>query len=40
MTFGKSGSDVYALVAGEPGAGKIEAEKFDEAIKALDELAK
>ena len=40
VSFGKSGSEVYALIAGQPGAGKIEAEKFDEAIKALDELSK
>lgn len=40
VSFGKSGSDVYALIQGQPGAGKIEAEKFDEAIKALDELSK
>lgn len=40
VNFGKSGSDVYALIPGQPGAGKIEAEKFDEANKALDELSK
>jgi hypothetical protein len=40
VSFGKVGSDVYALIPGQPGAGKIEAEKFDEAIKALDELSK
>jgi hypothetical protein len=40
VSFGRSGSDVYALIPGQPGAGKIEAEKFDEAIKTLDELAK
>jgi hypothetical protein len=40
VSFGKSGSDVYVLIPGQPGAGKIEAEKFDEAIKALDELSK
>jgi len=40
VSFGKNGNDVYALIAGQPGAGKIEAEKFDEAIKALDELSK
>ena len=40
VSFGKSGSDVYALIPGQPGAGKIEAEKFDEANKALDELSK
>lgn len=40
VSFGKSGSDVYALIPGQPGAGKIEADKFDEANKALDELSK
>jgi hypothetical protein len=40
VSFGKSGADVYALIPGQPGAGKIEAEKFDEANKALDELSK
>jgi hypothetical protein len=40
VSFGKSGTDVYALIPGQPGAGKIEAEKFDEANKSLDELSK
>lgn len=40
VTFGKAGSDVFAIRTDEPGAAKIESEKFDEAIKALDELAK
>jgi hypothetical protein len=40
VSFGRSGSDVYALIPGQPGAGKIEAEKFDEANKTLDELSK
>ena len=40
MTFGKSGSDVLRLGPGEPGAAKIDAAKFDEAIKTLDELSK
>ena len=40
VAFGQSGSDVYAQVAGQPGALKIDAQKFAEAIKALDELAK
>jgi hypothetical protein len=40
VSFGKTGSDVYALIPGQPGAGKIEAEKFDEANKTLDELSK
>jgi hypothetical protein len=40
VSFGKSGSDVFAVIPGQPGAAKIEAEKFDETIKALDELSK
>ena len=40
VSFGKNGTDVYALIPGQPGAGKIEAEKFDEANKSLDELSK
>ena len=40
VSFGKGGADVYALVPGQPGAAKIEAEKFAEANKTLDELSK
>ncbi len=40
VSFGTSGADVYALVPGQPGAAKIEAEKFAEANKTLDELSK
>jgi uncharacterized protein DUF4340 len=40
VTFGRTGSDVFAARPDDPGAAKIEAEKFDEAIKALDELSK
>jgi uncharacterized protein DUF4340 len=40
VTFGKNGNDVYAARTDDPGAGKIESEKFDEAVKALDELSK
>jgi hypothetical protein len=40
VSFAKSGTDVYAQIPGQPGAGKIEAEKFDEANKSLDELSK
>jgi hypothetical protein len=39
VSFGKSGEDVFALVPGQPGAAKIEPEKFAEANKTLDELA-
>ncbi len=40
VTFGKAGTDVYVSRPDEPGAARIESDKFDEAIKALDELAK
>lgn len=40
VTFGKNGTDVYASRPDDPGAGKIEGEKFEEAVKALDELSK
>ena len=40
VLFGKNGSDAYASRPDDPGAAKIESEKLDEAIKALDELSK
>jgi hypothetical protein len=40
VTFGKNGSDAYGSRPDDPGAAKIEPEKLDEAIKALDELSK
>jgi hypothetical protein len=40
VTFGKNGSEVYAARTDDPGAARIEAEKFDEATKAFDELSK
>ena len=40
VTFGKDGDDVYASRPGEPGAAKIDAADFTEAIKTLDELSK
>jgi len=40
VTFGTSGQDVFVSRPDEPGAARIEAEKFNEAIKALDELSK
>ena len=39
-TFGQSGSDVYVSRPGEPGAAKIDAADFNDAIKSLDELSK
>ena len=38
--FGRNGQDVFALVPGQPGAAKTDAEQFIEANKTLDELAK
>jgi hypothetical protein len=40
VTFGKSGSDVYASRPGEPGAAKVNPAEFDEVVKKLDELQK
>jgi hypothetical protein len=40
VAFGKVGDEAFALVAEQPGAARIETAKFDEAIKALDELSK
>jgi hypothetical protein len=40
VTFGQSGSDVFVVRPGEPGAAKIEAADFNEAIKSLDEISK
>ncbi len=40
VTFGKSGTDIYASRPGEPGAAKINPTEYDEIIKKLDELAK
>ena len=38
VTFGRSGTDVFASRADEPGTALIEAMVFDEAIKAVDAL--
>jgi Domain of unknown function (DUF4340) len=38
--FGQAGSDVYVSRPAEPGAAKVEAADFNEAIKSLDELSK
>lgn len=39
-TFGKADKDAYAARPGEPGAAKIDAADFDEAMKDLDGIAK
>jgi len=36
VVFGKVGADMFAIRAGEPGAAKVDAAKFDDAMKALD----
>ena len=38
VAFGRSGKDVYASKAGEPGAAKIDATTIDNIVKALEEL--
>ena len=40
VTFGKSGSDVFASRPGDPGAAKVNPAEYDEVVKKLDELAK
>jgi Domain of unknown function (DUF4340) len=40
VTFGQSGSDVFAVRPSEPGAAKTDAADFTESIKTLDELSK
>ncbi len=40
ISFGQSGSDVYVARPGDPGAGKIEADRLNEALKQLDEVSK
>jgi hypothetical protein len=40
VTFGQAGSDVFVSRPGEPGAAKVDAADFNEAIKSLDELSK
>jgi hypothetical protein len=37
--FGREGADVFAGIAGQPGAAKIDATEFDDALKALDAVA-
>jgi hypothetical protein len=36
VTFARSGSDVFASRADEPGAARVEPTAFDDAVKALD----
>jgi len=39
VAFGREGSDVFAAVAGQPGAARIDATEFDDAVKALEAVA-
>jgi hypothetical protein len=36
--FGRVGADMFAVRAGEPGAARVDATKFDEAMKALEAI--
>jgi hypothetical protein len=38
VAFGREGLDVFAALSGQPGAAKIDATEFDDAVKALDAL--
>jgi hypothetical protein len=40
VTFGQSGSDVFAIRPNEPGAAKTDAADFNESVKTLEELGK
>jgi len=40
VTFGKSGTNVFASRPDEPGAEKVEGEKYNDAVKEIDELSK
>ena len=40
VSFGRSGANVYAVIAGQPGAVQVSAAEFDETIKALDLISK
>jgi hypothetical protein len=38
VVFGKVGNDVFAVRAGEPGAAKVDATKFDDTMKLVDSV--
>lgn len=38
VSFGRNGAELYASVGGQPGAARVDAAAFDEAMKALDAL--
>jgi hypothetical protein len=38
VSFGRVGADVYAAIAGQPGAAKVDTAEFEDALKALDAI--
>ena len=38
VTFGRAGVDVYAAMAGQPGAARLDATEFDDVVKALEAI--
>jgi hypothetical protein len=40
VTFGKNAADIFASRPDEPGAEKVEAGKYNDAVKEVDELSK
>jgi hypothetical protein len=40
VTFGKSGSNIFASRPDEPGAEKADGEKYNDTVKEIDELLK
>ncbi len=40
VTFGKNGANIFAARPDEPGAEKVEGEKYNDAVKEIDELSK
>ena len=38
VSFGRAGADVYAAIAGQPGAAKVDTAEFEDAVKALDSV--
>jgi hypothetical protein len=38
VTFGRAGADVFAAMAGQPGAARLDATEFDDAVKAIEAI--
>jgi hypothetical protein len=38
VTFGRAGADVYAAMAGQPGAAKLDSTEFDDVVKAIEAI--